>query len=44
MRGAFETAAQRDAAIAATLAGFCDPTQTDAAITAVLVPYSTTSR
>ena len=38
----FETAAQRDAAIAAALAGFYDSTQTDAAITAALVPYSTT--
>ena len=38
----FETAAQRDAAIAAALAGFYDSTQTDAPITAALVPYSTT--
>ena len=37
----FETAAQRDAAIAAALAGFYDSTQTDAAITAALVPYGT---
>ena len=40
----FETAAQRDAAIAAALAGFYDSTQTDAAITAALVPYSTTAQ
>ena len=37
----FETAAQRDTAIAAALAGFYDSTQTDAAITAALVPYGT---
>ena len=37
----FETAAQRDAAIAAALAGYYDSTQTDAAITAALVPYGT---
>ena len=41
----FETAAQRDTAIAAALAGFYDDsTQTDAAITAALVPYSTTAQ
>ena len=37
----FETAAQRDTAIAAAFAGFYDSTQTDAAITAALVPYGT---
>ena len=37
----FETAVQRDTAIAAALAGFYDSTQTDAAITAALVPYGT---
>ena len=37
----FETAAQRDTAIAAALAGFYDSTQTDAAMTAALVPYGT---
>ena len=37
----YGTAAQRDAAIAAALAGFYDSTQTDAAITAALVPYGT---
>ena len=37
----FETAAQRDTAIAAALAGLYDSTQTDAAITAALVPYGT---
>ena len=37
----YGTVAQRDAAIAAALAGFYDSTQTDAAITAALVPYGT---
>ena len=40
----FETAAQRDAAIAAALAGYYDSTQTDAAIAAALVPYGTVAQ
>ena len=40
----YGTAAQRDAAIAAALAGFYDSTQTDAAITAALVPYGTAAQ
>ena len=40
----FETAAQRDAAIAAALAGFYDSNQTDAAITAALVPFETAAQ
>ena len=38
----FETAVQRDAAIAAALAAYYTSAQTDAALTAGLTPYSTT--